>query len=577
MSDILYTIGYKSDDNQLTALLNKAAKIIGEKELSFELSLDSGNVEDNLKRLELNIKRNIDKMQKEVNSFNMVDTKKRLDEISQAMKDISEIEPFGKSGKAKFQSGYIKMTAEQYRDFVIDFVKYGGKLDEMQKKAYDALNISKPSLNNISVITDKIQELTKAVEYLNKINNKNSSVRITGIGISDKDIKKTTSNTEQQTQAVMDLSAAYKTAKNQLNSLLTEMSQADVASSQSKNAIAKVMAEFADGIDEESSYLDPAEFVRYFQNGIDILKEYDSALTRVSYTMDVSRKSLDNLGENVLDLANDMRTSVQDAMAVSQIYANMETTPKKIVELAQPAIVMSNLTGADVSTTSDQIQAVVQEFGLLEEESMHIADVYDYIGAHVSIDYSKGIESIGEAVKVAGSTAAQAGLSFEQLSAITARVSEKTNMEGSSIGNVLKTLFTRLSKVGELSDEADNETLNKASASLRKIGVEVYNLDGSYREFDTIMGELAAKWDGLTAAEQANISFNIAATRQTSLLSALLSSYADSMQLATEATETQGNALANQEKYEQSYAGRLQAMSTALQTVGINLLYYNYF
>ncbi len=158
-------------------------------------------------------------------------------------------------------------------------------------------------------------------------------------------------------------------------------------------------------------YLSPMDFIRYFRNGINILKEYDNALTTISYTMDVDTKKLDTLGENVLQLANDTKTSIKDALAISQIYANMDTTPEKIVELATPTVVLKNLTGADASTTSDQIQAVVQQFGILEEESMHIADVYDYISSRVAIDYSKGIENISEAVKVAGSTASEAGLS----------------------------------------------------------------------------------------------------------------------------------------------------------------------
>ena len=156
-------------------------------------------------------------------------------------------------------------------------------------------------------------------------------------------------------------------------------------------------------------YLSPMDFIRYFRNGINILKEYDNALTTISYTMDVDTKKLDTLGENVLQLANDTKTSIKDALAISQIYANMDTTPEKIVELATPTVVLKNLTGADASTASDQIQAVVQQFGILEEESMHIADVYDYISARVAIDYSKGIENISEAVKVAGSTASEAG------------------------------------------------------------------------------------------------------------------------------------------------------------------------
>lgn len=332
------------------------------------------------------------------------------------------------------------------------------------------------------------------------------------------------------------------------------------------NGLNKIIRQYA------RIYLSPMDFIRYFRNGINVLKEFDSALTTISYTMDVSKKQLNDLGESVLQLSKDMKISVQDAMSVSQIYANMDTTPEKIIELATPTVIMSNLTGADASTTSNQIQAVVQQFNILEDESMHIADVYDYISSRVAIDYSRGIESISEAVKVAGSTAAEAGLSFEQLSALTAKVAEKTRMEGSSIGNGLKTIFTRLSKVGKLSDEVDNETLSNASASLHEVGVEVYNLDGSYREFDVIMSELAPKWENLTDAQRANLSFNIAATRQTNLLSALLSSYSDSMQLATEATETEGNALANQEKYLESYSGKIQGLFSGLQSFGVHFL-----
>jgi hypothetical protein len=44
------------------------------------------------------------------------------------------------------------------------------------------------------------------------------------------------------------------------------------------------------------------------------------------------------------------------------------------------------------------------------------------------------------------------------------------------------------------------------------------------------------------------------------------------MDLATEATETNGNALANQEKYEESLEGKLQALSTEANAFWIDFL-----
>ena len=288
--------------------------------------------------------------------------------------------------------------------------------------------------------------------------------------------------------------------------------------------------------------------------------------------MDMTKSQLDNLGKSVLDMANDLDSSINNAMQVSQIYANMNTSAEEIKKLSEPTLILSNLTGFDASTVADDIQAVTQQFDIAAESSMHIADVYDQISRNISVDYSKGIESIAEAVQVAGSTADQAGLSFEQLAAIVGKTVEKTRLEGSQVGNGLKTIMTRLSKVGELSEEVDNETLSQASESLKKVGIEVYNLDGSYREFDVIMGELAGKWGDLTDAEKSNISFNIAATRQTNLLSAVLSNFSDSMQLAEEATNANGNALENNQKWVDSFGGHLQSLENTAKSAWINIL-----
>lgn len=248
-----------------------------------------------------------------------------------------------------------------------------------------------------------------------------------------------------------------------------------------------------------------------FRDGANSLKEYDSALTTISYTMDVTKQQLNQLGENSLKMAKNLRTSTQDALSVAQIYANINESIESVSNKSKNTLVLSNLTGMDAEQAASDIQAVLQSFNYADDQIGHVVDVYDKISASIAVDYSKGIEGIAEAVQTAGQTAKMAGVNFEQLSAIVAKAMEVTRQEGSQIGNGLKTIMTRLSKVGELTGEVDNETLSKASDSLHKIGIEVYNLDGSYRQFDVIMTELANKWDTLTDAEKANLSFNIAA------------------------------------------------------------------
>ena len=125
----------------------------------------------------------------------------------------------------------------------------------------------------------------------------------------------------------------------------------------------------------------------------------------------------------------------------------------------------------------------------------------------------------------------------------------------------------------QYSDEVSNEDLSNASASLHSVGVEVYNPDGSDRGIITVLSELKSKWNDLTDAQQAKIAFDVAATRQTSKFKNILDAFTDSMSLAEEATNAQGNAEANQEKYMESFNGKVQAIKTQMDEFWLN--FYN--
>lgn len=259
------------------------------------------------------------------------------------------------------------------------------------------------------------------------------------------------------------------------------------------------------------------------KDGFNTFLDFNKGLTNISYTMDMNKEQLSSLGSSAVDMAKDLSMSLDNTMDIYQIYANMNTTSKEIQETAKPTAILSNLSSVDASTAADQVQGILQQFHMLEDgsttaadASMHVVDVLDKISGNIGMDYAKGIKVISDAVQASGQVAYDAGMSYEQLAAVSAKVAERTREDGSSIGNAMKTIITRISKVGSMPEYAadvSNEDLSQASESLHKVGVEVYNTDGSFRDLDTILSELNAKWDGLTDAQKANISYNVAATR----------------------------------------------------------------
>lgn len=309
------------------------------------------------------------------------------------------------------------------------------------------------------------------------------------------------------------------------------------------------------------------------REGFNDLKSYDDALTNISYTMDLSSKSLENLGKTSISMAKDLSTTVEDAQSVTQIYANMQTTAKEIVETAKPTIMLSNASGLSTDVSSDYIQAVIEQFQLDASQAEHIVDVFEQVSANIKMDFQKGIGVIAEGVESAGSIMNTSGMSFEEFSSVVAKTAETTRQSGGTIGKAMQTIAVRISKASKLSDEVDNETLSKASAALHEVGVEVYNADGSFRELTTIISELSEVWNGLTDAQRSKISYEVAATRQSNLFGNIVRNWDESMRLADEATtNSAGTAIANQEKFEESYTGSLNRLKTASSEFWITFL-----
>lgn len=337
---------------------------------------------------------------------------------------------------------------------------------------------------------------------------------------------KVTMNFETASGDVVKLTGNIEKANDSLRVMYQNTTKTSTGfSSFSQGLKGLVSGNFKGAIGDIASYVGNIQImykaINEMKQGFNTFMDYNKALTTVSYTMDMSQSQLQNLGSSAVDMAKDLSMSLDNTMDIYQIYANMNTTSQEIQETAKPTAILSNLSSVDASTAADQVQGILQQFHMLEDgstsaadASMHVVDVLDKISANVGMDYAKGIKVMTDAVQASGQVAYDAGMSYEQLAAISAKVAERTREDGSSIGNAIKTIITRTTKVGKMpqySDEVSNEDLSNASASLHAVGVDVYNPDGSDRGIITVLSELKSKWNDLTDAQQAKIAFDVAA------------------------------------------------------------------
>lgn len=529
-------------------------------------------------------------------------------DYEQALGAISGEKSVGKN------SNYLRAAQSYIEKYNGIWSKYNEDVKQFAEGSAERQQLTAQAEKDSTETIKKMQNLAKNASKYEKVTNKGTEIDWTAnrtkntkdasvflnqyassIGLTSEISTKINESTGQVTKTFTDISGNTVTLTGNIDKFNDSLRVTQSLVSKSGSG----MSSFGNSIkgmvsgNFKGAIADIASYVSYFQvtmkaiqqakQGFNDFLNFQKDLTNISYTMNLSPDQLQNLGTSAIDMAKDLSMSLDNTMDIYKIYANMNTTASEIQQTARPTAILSNLSGVDASTAADQVQGILQQFHMLEDgsttaadASMHIVDVLDKVSGSVGIDYAKGIKIISDAVQASGQVAYDAGMSYEQLAAITAKVSERTREDGSSIGNALKTIITRTTKVGKMpqyADEVDNAALSNASASLHAIGVDVYNPDGSDRGIITVMSELKDKWDDLTDAQQAKISYDVAATRQTSKFKSMLDAFTDSMSLAEEATTANGNAEANQEKYMESTAGKLQAIKTQMQDFWVN--FYN--
>lgn len=469
-------------------------------------------------------------------------------DFTQALGEINGEKAVGKN------SNYFRLAGEYVQSYNNIWDKYNKDIEQFAEGSEERKKLTTQAEKDSEDVVKSMQNLAKNASKYNQVTDKGTELDFTSnrtrntkdasaflsqyaasIGLTSEISTKINEATGQVTKTFTDISGNTITLTGNIDKLNNSLRVTQSLTSKNGSG----MSSFGNTLkgmvsgNFKGAIADIASYVSYFQvtmkaiqqakQGFNDFLNFQKDLTNISYTMNLSPDQLQNLGTSAIDMAKDLSMSLDNTMDIYKIYANMNTTASEIQQTARPTAILSNLSGVDASTAADQVQGILQQFHMLEDgsttaadASMHIVDVLDKVSGSVGIDYAKGIKIISDAVQASGQVAYDAGMSYEQLAAITAKVSERTREDGSSIGNALKTIITRTTKVGKMpqyADEVDNATLSNASASLHAIGVDVYNPDGSDRGIITVMSELKDKWDDLTDAQQAKIAFDVAATR----------------------------------------------------------------
>lgn len=151
-------------------------------------------------------------------------------------------------------------------------------------------------------------------------------------------------------------------------------------------------------------------------------------------------------------------------------------------------------------------------------------------------------------------------------------------------GTALKTISLRLmstkAELEELGEDAEYaaETISDYRAQILGLTskttapVDLYDINGEYKNTTQILRELSAVWDQLTVNEQAAIEKLLAGARQANIFASIMTNFDVVEDAIVAASNATGSAMKEQEAWQDSIVAKQQKMASIFQSISSNIL-----
>ena len=348
------------------------------------------------------------------------------------------------------------------------------------------------------------------------------------------------------------------------NNLVGELGKLDTGILRTNSQVDKLFTTFSNtfrwGL--VSSFF--SQFMNAIHSSVDYVKELDDSLTQIMLVTDYNRDSMNQFAKSANEAAKAVSMTTTGMTNASLIFAQQGYDLGQSQELATLSAKLANASQQDTATTSDQITAYMNAYGLENsiEELTQQMDNWALI-ANVS---AADVGELAQASQRAASMANAVGVSGEQLAAQIATIESVTREAPEQIGNGLKTLYARFSDIAAGGEDEDGFGLGKVTSELNAIGVQIFDQMGQIRDVGDIMEDLMVIWDDLDQTSKVAASQALAGKYQVNRFMALMDN-SDMYQEYKGATGSAATGTLDQmnEEYANSIEGRSAKLQASLE------------
>lgn len=302
------------------------------------------------------------------------------------------------------------------------------------------------------------------------------------------------------------------------------------------------------------------------REAIGVVKDLNDQTTSLMMATGADRNSVENLVSNYNELGQELGSLTGEISASADAWLRQNRSIEETNQLIEDSIVLSKVASIDSEKSSTILTATLNGFKLAAQEAGHINDIL----TSIDLESASDAGGIGQALTKVASMANTTGVSLERTVAMIATMKDVTQDTDAAVGNSLKSILSRINQIraGKFVDEESGEALNDVEKVLNKVNISMRDVNGQFLDSETILDNIAEKWNELDKNSQKAVAFATGGTYQYNKVIALFDNYAKVTALTETAMNANGTAL---QKFEENYLTSLEAKTKSLQSSLENL------
>lgn len=297
-------------------------------------------------------------------------------------------------------------------------------------------------------------------------------------------------------------------------------------------------------------------------NAVNSVKELNQSLTNLRIVTGANQSEAEQYMTTYNSMAQSLGSTTTEVADAAVDWLRQGKSISETNQLIQDSVKLAKIGMIDTSDATTYLTSALNGYRL---EANQASDVVDKLA---KLDSAAAITASGLAEGMArtANTARDAGVSMDELLAYLATVGEVTQKSMSSVGESLKTVFTRMSnvKLGKIdftNEDGTTESLSDVETVLNQLDIKLRATNNEFRDFSDVLAEVGSKWTNYSGVQQAAIAKSFAGVRQQENFRVLMNNFDKVKKYTDLAANSAG---AGEEKFG-AYLDGIEAKSKSLQ------------